>query len=308
MIYNSIEELVGSTPLLKLNGFIREHSLNANIYAKLEYFNPAGSVKDRVALKMILDAENSGKIKPGSTLIEPTSGNTGIAIAAIGISRGYKVIITMPDTMSKERIKLIEAYGAQVVLTDGKDGMSGAIKKAEELATEIPCAMVMGQFVNISNPKAHFETTGPEIWSDTDGKIDIIISAVGTGGTLTGTAQYLKSKNTNIKVIAVEPANSAVLTGRQASSHKIQGIGAGFIPEILDKNLIDEIITVTDDEAYAYGRTVAKTDGLLVGISSGSVLAAARKIAKLPENQGKNIVVILPDTGSRYLSTDGYFI
>ncbi len=308
MLYHSFEELVGGTPLLRLYGFEKEYSVTAEIYAKLEFLNPAGSIKDRVALKMIQDAENSGKISQGATLIEPTSGNTGIGIAAIGISKGYKVIITMPDTMSQERIKLIKAYGADVILTDGKKGMAGAIEKAEELANTIENSLLMGQFTNPSNPSAHFETTGPEIWDDTKGEVDILVSAAGTGGTVTGTGKYLKSKKDSIRIIAVEPASSPILSGGKPVSHKIQGIGAGFIPDILDKNIIDQVITVTDEEAYNFGRNVAKTDGLLVGISSGAALAATYKLANMPENKSKKIVVILPDTGSRYLSTEGYYI
>lgn len=306
-IYNSIEELVGNTPLLALNKFAKAQDINANIFAKLELFNPAGSIKDRIALKMIEDAENSGKITAGATLIEPTSGNTGIGIAAIGVSKGYKVIITMPDTMSAERIKLMQSYGAEVILTEGAKGMSGAIEKADEIAASIDNAVVMGQFVNPSNPAAHFETTGPEIWKDTDGTVNIVISAAGTGGTVTGIGKYLKSKNSKIKVVAVEPESSPVLSGGQAGPHKIQGIGAGFIPEILDTSVIDEVITVSNEDAYKFGRNIAKTEGILVGISSGAALAAAARVAKRSENQGKNIVVILPDTGSRYLSTPDYY-
>ncbi len=306
-IFNSVEELVGNTPLLALNKFAKAHNINANMFAKLELFNPAGSIKDRIALKMIEDAENSGKITAGATLIEPTSGNTGIGIAAIGVSKGYNVIITMPDTMSAERIKLMEAYGAKVILTDGAKGMSGAIAKADEIAACTDNAVVMGQFINPSNPAAHFETTGPEIWKDTDGTVDIVISAAGTGGTVTGVGKYLKSKNTKIKVVAVEPESSPVLSGGQAGPHKIQGIGAGFIPEILDTSVIDEVVTVSNEDAYEFGRNIAKTEGILVGISSGAALAAAEKVAKRSENQGKNIVVILPDTGSRYFSTPDYY-
>lgn len=307
MIYNSISELVGNTPLLKLSGFCSKNSLMAPVYAKLEFLNPAGSIKDRVAMKMIENAEKSGRIAPGATLIEPTSGNTGIGIAAIGVSRGYKVIITMPDTMSEERIKLIRAYGAQVILTEGSEGMAGAIKKADELAASIPGASVMGQFVNPSNPQAHFDSTGPEIWKDTDGNLDIIVASAGTGGTVTGIGKYLKAKKPTVKVVAVEPAGSPVLSGGMAGPHKIQGIGAGFVPDILDTSVIDEVIGITDDEAYTFGRDIAQTDGLLVGISSGAALAAAYKLAQKKENFGKNIVVILPDTGSRYLSTENYY-
>ena len=306
-IYNSFSEIIGNTPLLRLNNFKKAHSLGADVYAKLEFMNPAGSIKDRAALKMIDDAEKSGMIKSGYTLIEPTSGNTGIGIASVGVSRGYKVIITMPDTMSEERIKIMQAYGAEVFLTDGKKGMAGAIAKAEELEKTLDNAVVMGQFVNPSNPAAHFSTTGPEIYNDTDGKVDLLISAVGTGGTITGIGKYLKSKIANIKIIGVEPEASPVLSGGNAGPHKIQGIGAGFVPEILDTAIIDEIVTVSNDEAYSFGRDIAKIEGLLVGISSGAALAAAKKIASRPENFGKRIVVILPDTGMRYLSTEGYY-
>ncbi len=307
-IFNSVTELVGNTPLLRLNAFEKNHGLDACVFAKLEYFNPAGSVKDRVALKMIADAEASGKIFPGSTLIEPTSGNTGIGIAAIGISKGYKVIIVMPDTMSVERIKIMKAYGAEVVLSDGKTGMSGAIARAEELANELENAVVMGQFVNPSNPDAHFCTTGPEIFNGTDGKVDIVISAVGTGGTITGIAKYLKPKKPEVKIIGVEPLTSPVLSGGTAGPHKIQGIGAGFVPEILETDLIDEVIKVSNEDAYSFGREISKTEGLLVGISSGAALAGVCELAKRPENKDKNIVVILPDTGMRYLSTEGYYL
>ncbi|MBQ9770039.1 MAG: cysteine synthase A [Clostridia bacterium] len=306
-IYNSFSEIIGNTPLLRLNNFKKAHSLEADVYAKLEFMNPAGSIKDRAALKMIDDAEKSGTIKLGYTLIEPTSGNTGIGIASVGVSRGYKVIITMPDTMSEERIKIMQAYGAEVVLTDGKKGMAGAIAKAEELEKTLDNAVVMGQFVNPSNPAAHLSTTGPEIYNDTDGKVDLLISAVGTGGTITGIGKYLKSKIANIKIIGVEPEASPVLSGGNAGPHKIQGIGAGFVPEILDTAIIDEIVTVSNEEAYSFGRDIAKIEGLLVGISSGAALAAAKKIASRPENFGKSIVVILPDTGMRYLSTEGYY-
>lgn len=305
--YKTFENLVGNTPLIQLKNFASINNIDATILAKLEFFNPAGSIKDRVALKMIEDAEKSGKINKSTTLIEPTSGNTGIGIAAVGVSKGYKIIITMPSTMSAERIKIMQAYGAEVILTDGTKGMSGAIAKANELVSEIPNAIVMGQFINPSNPAAHFETTGPEIWNDTDGEVDILVCCVGTGGTITGTGKYLKSKNPDIKIIGVEPSSSPVLSGGQAGAHKIQGIGAGFVPEILDKSIIDEIITVTDNDAYDFGRNVAKTDGVLVGISSGAALAAACEIAKRAENKNKNIVVIFPDTGMRYLSTENYY-
>lgn len=305
--FNTISDIIGKTPLLKLNNFIEKYKLEANLFAKLEFMNPAGSIKDRAALQMINDAESSGRIKPGYTLIEPTSGNTGIGIAAVGVSKGYRVIITMPDTMSAERIKIMEAYGAEVILTSGKLGMSGAIDKAVELEKSLDKAVVMGQFVNPSNPESHYVTTGPEIYNDTDGKIDILISAVGTGGTITGIGRFLKSKNNNIKIIGVEPKDSPVLSGGAAGPHKIQGIGAGFVPEILDTDLIDEIVTVSNDDAYSFGRDLAKTEGLLVGISSGAALAGAINIASRPDNKGKNIIVILPDTGMRYLSTEGYF-
>lgn len=295
LVFNSVSELVGSTPLLKLDG---------NIYAKLEYFNPAGSIKDRAALYMIEDAEKSGKIKPGDTLIEPTSGNTGIGLAAIGVSKGYNIIITMPDTMSKERIKTMEALGATVILTEGIRGMAGAIEKADELAKEMN-GLVVGQFVNPANVTAHFETTGPEIYEDMDGKVDILVSAIGTGGTISGIGKYLKEQNKDIKVIGVEPASSPFISEGKKGSHKIQGIGAGFIPEILDQKVIDEIITVTDEEAYSAGRQLAKKYGLLVGISSGAAYSAAEKAAK--ENPDKTVVVIFPDSGSRYLSTEGYY-
>ena len=296
-IYSNITELIGSTPLLRLQD---------NIFAKLEYFNPAGSIKDRAALYMIKDAEERGELLPGDTIIEPTSGNTGIGLASIGVAKGYNVIITMPNTMSAERIKTMSAYGAEVVLTDGALGMQGAIDKAEEIA-KATGGKVMGQFINPANTRAHFETTGPEIWDATDGRVDILVSAVGTGGTISGTAAYLKSKNPNIIVYGVEPASSAVLSGGVKGAHKIQGIGAGFIPEILNREAIDNIVTVSDNEAYEAGRLLAKKHGLLVGISSGAAYAAAKKIAQTTEFKNKNIVVIFPDSGSRYLSTEGYF-
>ena len=306
-IYKSKNELIGNTPLLKLNKFANEKKLGANIFAKLEYFNPAGSVKDRVALKMIEDAEASGKIKKGSTLIEPTSGNTGIGISAIGVAKGYNVIITMPDTMSQERIKIMEAYGAKVVLTEGSKGMAGAIAKAEDLSKSIGDALVLGQFVNPSNPSAHYETTGPEIWRDLDGKIDILVSAVGTGGTITGVGRYLKEKNPAVRIIAVEPSNSPVLSGGKAGPHKIQGIGAGFVPDTLDTTVFDDVVAVSNEDAYKAGREIAKSEGLLVGISSGAALHIAENLAIKKDNLGKNIVVILPDSGARYLSTEGYY-
>lgn len=298
-VYNSITELIGNTPLIKIN-----KSQNANIFAKLEYFNPAGSIKDRVALSMLNDALEKGEITTGGTVIEPTSGNTGIGIAAVCPSFGLKAIIVMPDSMSIERIKLISAYGAEVILTDGKLGMAGAIKKAEEIKKNTPNSIIAGQFVNPANVSAHYNSTAPEIWNDCDGLVDIFVAGVGTGGTLTGVGKFLKEKNPNVQVIAVEPSDSPLLTSGISASHKIQGIGANFIPEILDQSIIDEVITVTADEAYSAARSLAKEDGILCGISSGAALSAALSLAKRQENNGKNIVVILPDTGSRYLSTD----
>ena len=306
-MYTSVEELVGSTPLMSLTRFCRNHGIYANISAKLEFLNPTGSAKDRVALQMIKDAENLKLIKPGYTIIEPTSGNTGIGLAAIGTASGYNVIITMPDTMSAERIKTMEAYGAKVVLTDGKLGMAGAIAKAEELESTLKNAYVMGQFTNQSNPNAHYTSTGPEIWSDTDGNVDILVSAVGTGGTITGIGKYLKEKNKNIKIIAVEPKSSPVLSGGNKGTHKIQGIGAGFVPEVLDTAIYDEIITVSDEDAYKYGKMLVSEEGLMVGISSGAALSAAVTLAQRDENRNKNIVIVLPDSGLRYLSTPEYF-
>ncbi|MBO5944591.1 MAG: cysteine synthase A [Clostridia bacterium] len=300
-IYNSVTELIGNTPLLKINT-----NTNANIFAKLECFNPAGSAKDRVAYGIIKDAEEKGILKNGSTIIEPTSGNTGIGVASIGVSRGYRVIIVMPDTMSVERRKLMTAYGAELVLTDGKLGMSGAIKKAEELQKEIPNSIVAGQFVNPANADAHRKTTGPEIWNDTDGKVDVFVAGVGTGGTITGVGEYLKEKNPNIEIVAIEPDTSAVLSGESAGAHKLQGIGAGFIPEVLNIKVIDKIIKVSADDAYATARNLATSQGILVGISSGAALYGALTLAKKDEYKGKNIVVLLPDTGDRYLSTDLY--
>ncbi len=304
MLYNSVDALIGSTPMLRLENMEKELNLKAKILAKLEYFNPAGSVKDRVAKKMLDDAEKSGKINKNTVIIEPTSGNTGIGLAVVGAVRGYRVIIVMPDTMSVERRKLMIAYGAELVLSDGKEGMSGAIKEAERLAKEIPNSFIAGQFENMSNPKAHFESTGPEIWQDTDGEVDFFVSGVGTGGTITGTGEFLKSKNPEVKVIAVEPENSAVLSGNNAGSHKLQGIGAGFVPKIMNTDICDEIITVSDENAFKLGRLVAKKEGILVGISSGAALQGAVEIAKREDNEGKTIVVILPDTGARYLSTE----
>lgn len=302
-IYTSLDQIIGKTPLLELSNTERELFLNAKLLAKLEYLNPAGSVKDRVAKFMLDDAEKEGKLNKNSTIIEPTSGNTGIGIAAVAASRGYKVIIVMPDSMSLERRTLVKAYGASLVLTDGKLGMKGAIEKATELSKTIEDSIFMGQFVNPSNPKAHKETTGPEIYEDTDGKVDIFVAGVGTGGTITGVGEYLKSKNKNIKIVAVEPASSPVLSGGTPSPHKIQGIGAGFVPDILDTNIYDEIFRVENEDAFRMARFIGKTEGILVGISSGAAAYAAYKIAKRPENAGKNIVVLLPDTGDRYLST-----
>lgn len=302
-IYTSADQLIGRTPLLELTHIEKEFALKAIIVAKLEYFNPAGSVKDRIAKAMLDDAEKAGKLKPGSTIIEPTSGNTGIGLASVAASRGYKIIIVMPETMSVERRQLMKAYGAELVLTEGAKGMKGAIAKAEELAHTIPDSFIPGQFVNPSNPKAHFETTGPEIWEDTDGKVDYFVAGVGTGGTITGVGQYLKSKNANVKVVAVEPKSSAVLSTGVAGSHKIQGIGAGFVPDVLDTKVYDEIIPVENDDAFATGKLFGKKEGVLVGISSGAALWAAIEIAKRSENAGKTIVVLLPDTGDRYLST-----
>lgn len=300
-IYKSIEELVGNTPLLELTHIEEELNLKSKIYAKLEYLNPAGSAKDRIAKQMIKDAEEQGLLKEGSTIIEPTSGNTGIGLAAIGISKGYKVIIIMPDTMSVERQKLLKAYGAELILTPGKEGIGAAINKAKELSNQIPNSFLAGQFSNPSNPKAHYLTTGPEIWNDTNGEIDYYVAGVGTGGTLTGTGKYLKEKNREIKIVAIEPYNSQVLKGKEAGKHDLQGIGADFIPDTYDGKVVDEIIDVEDNDAYEMGRLIAKKEGILVGISSGAALYGAIKIAK--ENEGKKIVVLLPDTGDRYLST-----
>ena len=302
-IYTSADQLIGKTPLLELTHIEKDNKLNAKIYAKLEYFNPAGSVKDRIAKSMIDDAEASGKLKAGSVIIEPTSGNTGIGLAAVAAARGYRIIIVMPETMSVERRQLMKAYGAELVLTEGAKGMKGAIAKAEELAKEIPDSFLPGQFVNPANPKAHFETTGPEIWEDTDGEVDIFVAGVGTGGTITGTGEYLKAKKAAVKVVAVEPAASAVLSTGVAGSHKIQGIGAGFVPEVLNTKIYDEIITVSNEDAFATGKLIGRSEGVLVGISSGAAAWAAIELAKRPENAGKKIVVLLPDTGDRYLST-----
>ena len=303
-IKESALELIGGTPLLKLNGYSKKvGATNANILAKLEYLNPAGSVKDRVALSMIEDAEKSGKIKPGATIIEPTSGNTGIGLAAVAAAKGYKAILTLPDTMSVERRNLLKAYGAEIVLTEGAKGMKGAIAKAEELEKEIEGAVILGQFVNPANPAIHKATTGPEIWNQTDGKVDIFIAGIGTGGTITGVGEYLKEQNPNVKVIAVEPATSPVLSKGEAGPHKIQGIGAGFIPETLNTKVYDEVIAIENDDAFAEGKNFAVSEGILVGISSGAALKAATIVAAREENKGKNIVVLLPDSGDRYLST-----
>ena len=302
-IYTSADQLIGRTPLLELTHIEAAEGLQAKILGKLEYFNPAGSVKDRIAKAMIDDAEASGKLKPGSVIIEPTSGNTGIGLASVAAARGYRIIIVMPETMSVERRQLMKAYGAELVLTDGAKGMKGAIAKADELAKEIPNSFVPGQFVNPANPEAHRRTTGPEIWRDTDGKVDIFVAGVGTGGTITGTGSYLKAQNPAVKVVAVEPATSPVLSKGTAGAHKIQGIGAGFVPDVLDTKVYDEIITVSNEDAFATGKLVGHKEGVLVGISSGAAVWAAVELAKRPENKGKNIVVLLPDTGDRYLST-----
>jgi len=302
-IYTSADQLIGRTPLLELTHLEKELGLRAKILAKLEYFNPAGSVKDRIAKAMIDDAEAKGLLKPGSVIIEPTSGNTGIGLASVAAARGYRIIIVMPETMSVERRQLMKAYGAELVLTEGAKGMKGAIAKADELAKEIPGGFVPGQFVNPANPRAHFETTGPEIWADTDGKVDWFVAGVGTGGTITGVGQYLKSKNSAVKVAAVEPASSPVLSKGVAGPHKIQGIGAGFVPDVLDTGVYDEVIPVTNEDAFAAGKLVGKREGVLVGISSGAAIWAAAELAGRPENAGKTIVVLLPDTGDRYLST-----
>ena len=302
-IYTSADQLIGHTPLLELTRIEKDENLSAKLLAKLEYFNPAGSVKDRIAKAMIDDAEASGKLKPGSVIIEPTSGNTGIGLAAVAAAKGYRIIIVMPETMSVERRQLMKAYGAELVLSEGAKGMKGAIAKADELAKEIPNSFIPGQFVNPANPKAHIATTGPEIWDDTDGKVDIFVAGVGTGGTITGVGQYLKSKTPGVKVVAVEPASSPVLSKGTAGAHKIQGIGAGFVPDVLDTKVYDEIIAVENEDAFAVGRLIGHKEGVLVGISSGAAVWAAIQLAKRPENAGKNIVVLLPDTGDRYLST-----
>ncbi|MBQ3275821.1 MAG: cysteine synthase A [Oscillospiraceae bacterium] len=302
-IYTAADQLIGATPLLELTNIEKELGLKARILAKLEYFNPAGSVKDRIAKAMIDDAERSGALKPGAVIIEPTSGNTGIGLASVAAARGYRIIIVMPETMSVERRQLMKAYGAELVLTEGSKGMKGAIARAEELAREIPGGFIPGQFVNPADPKAHFETTGPEIWEDTDGQVDYFVAGVGTGGTITGTGEYLKSKKAGVKVVAVEPASSPVLSAGVGGAHKIQGIGAGFVPEVLNTAVYDEIIPVSNEDAFAAGKLVGRKEGVLVGISSGAALWAAAEIARRPEAEGKTIVVILPDTGDRYLST-----
>lgn len=303
-VKTSFTQLIGGTPLMELVNYEKEHQLNAKVLAKLEFFNPAGSIKDRVAASMIADAEASGVLKPGATIIEPTSGNTGIGLAAVGTAKGYHVILTMPETMSMERRMLVAAYGAEVVLTDGAAGMKGAIAKADELEQSIENAVILGQFVNPANPKAHYETTGPEIWQDTEGKIDILVAGVGTGGTISGIGKYLKEQNPNVKVIAVEPAGSPVLSQGKAGPHKLQGIGAGFVPDTLDTDIYDEIFPVENEDAFAASRSIAKNEGILVGISSGAAVHAATELAKRTENAGKVIVAILPDTGERYLSTN----
>ena len=302
-IFTSADQLIGHTPLMELTNIEKKHGLKAKLLAKLEYFNPAGSVKDRIAKAMIDDAEAKGLLKPGSVIIEPTSGNTGIGLASVAAARGYRIIIVMPETMSIERRQIMKAYGAELVLTEGAKGMKGAIAKAEELFKEIPNSFIPGQFVNPANPKAHFETTGPEIFDDTDGKVDIFVAGVGTGGTVTGVGQYLKSRNPSVKVVAVEPKSSAVLSTGVAGPHKIQGIGAGFVPDVLDTKVYDEIIPVTNEDAFAAGKEIGRSEGVLVGISSGAALWAGIDLAKRPENAGKTIVVLLPDTGDRYLST-----
>ena len=302
-VYRKITDLIGGTPLLELTNYEKANELNAKIYAKLEYFNPAGSVKDRIAKAMLDDAEEKGLLKPGAVIIEPTSGNTGIGLASVAASRGYKVILTMPETMSVERRNLLKAYGAVLVLTEGAKGMPGAIAKAKELAEQTPNSYIPSQFTNPANPAVHLKTTGPEIWADTDGKVDIFVAGVGTGGTLSGVGAYLKSQNPNVKVVAVEPATSPVLSGGKAGPHKIQGIGAGFVPDTLNTNIYDEILPVQNEDAFATGRALARSEGVLVGISSGAAVFAAAQLAKRPENSGKVIVALLPDTGERYLST-----
>ena len=305
-VYTSVDQLIGATPLMELTNIEKSEGLQAKIYAKLEYFNPAGSVKDRVARSIIEDAETSGRLAPGGTIIEPTSGNTGIGLAAIAAARGYKAIIIMPDTMSVERQLLMKAYGADLVLTEGAKGMAGAIAKAEEIQQQTPGSIIAGQFVNPANPKAHFETTGPEIWEDLEGQVDFLVAGVGTGGTLSGTGEYLKSKDANVQVVAVEPSDSPLLSGGKAGPHPLQGIGANFVPEVLDTEIYDEIITVTGPDAYACANEIGHQEGVLVGITAGAALWAGIQLAKRPENEGKHIVIILPDTGERYLSTPGF--
>ena len=302
-IYEKITDLIGRTPIMKLNNYSAAQGLDTPVLAKLEYFNPAGSVKDRIAYAIIDEAEKSGKLLPGGTIIEPTSGNTGIGLASIAAAKGYKLIIVLPDTMSVERRNIIKAYGAELVLTEGSKGMKGAIAKAEELQKELPGSIIAGQFVNPANPKAHFEHTGPEIWEDTDGKVDVFVAGVGTGGTVTGVGEYLKSKNPDVKIVAVEPETSPVLSKGTAGAHKIQGIGAGFVPDVLNTKIYDEVFPVANEAAFEYGKKLARTEGVLVGISSGAALYAAAELAKRPENKGKNIVALLPDSGDRYYST-----
>lgn len=308
MTAKSVLDLIGNTPMMELSNYEKNHGLKATLEAKLEYFNPAGSVKDRIGKYMIEDAEKKGRLKPGAVIIEPTSGNTGIGLAAVAAAKGYRMILTMPDTMSVERRNLLKAYGAEVVLTEGSKGMKGAIEKADELAKTTPNSFIPGQFINPANPQAHKETTGPEIWEQTEGKVDIFIAGVGTGGTVTGVAQYLKEKKPSVKIVAVEPASSPVLSGGKPGPHKLQGIGAGFVPDTLDMKILDEILPIANEDAYAAGRELARSEGLLVGISSGAAVHAAKILAERPENAGKLIVALLPDTGMRYLSTPDYLV